>query len=182
VRADCSTEMILLAGVGYSHMRDLSFGPTLVDRLRQIDWPDYVQVEDLSYGPIAIVQWLEDDPGRFDRAIIAGAMPRDREPGTLSIYQYATGRLTPDLVQERVAEAVTGVVSLENVLIIAEHFGVLPHDTVVIELEPAELDWGLDLTRAGQDAVEQAVAWIRQELRPPGERPVPNGRKHPAHA
>jgi hydrogenase maturation protease len=156
--------MILLAGVGYLHLSDLSFGPHLVERLAGWRLPPWVQLEDLSYGPIAVVQWFQDAPGRFERAIFMGAIERGRPPGTLTRYAWDTPPRPVEEVQERVAEAVTGVISIENLLIIASYFGVLPARTVVIELEPLRLDWGLDMSATGYAQVEEALAWIDGEL------------------
>lgn len=148
--------MILIAGVGYSHLTDLSFGPLLVEELQHHDWPEKVQIEDLSYGPIAVLQWLQEEPGRFERAIFAGAMQRDDAvPGELRVYRWEQGRFSNDEVQERVAEGVTGIVSLENLLVIAEYFGALPENTLVIELEPPRVEFGLELSApAGQRLTE----------------------------
>jgi hydrogenase maturation protease len=158
--------MMLVAGVGYLYMRDLSFGPVLVDQLRQESWvePAGVQIEDLSYGPIAVVQWLEDDPGRFERAVFTGAVQRGREPGSLTVYPWRSGAFTIEIVQERVAEAVTGVISLENLLMIADHFGVLPADSLVIELEPADLEWGDGLSEIARRQLNEAEAFIQRHV------------------
>ena len=156
--------MILLAGVGYSDLRDLSFGPRLVARMREETWPSGVEVQDLSYGPLAVVQWLQDEPARFSRLILAGAVERGRTPGALVPYAWVPPELTPDAVQERVAEAVTGIIGLENLLIIGQWFGVLPADTWVIELEPVETDWGSEPSSTGAARVEEALSWIRQTL------------------
>jgi len=157
--------MILLAGVGYSDLSDLSFGPRLVERLRDEPWPAEVRLENLSYGPIAVVHWLEDHAGRFERAIFFGAVERGREPGTLAIYPWIGDRVAPQDVQACVSEAVTGIISLENLLAIAHHFGVLPSETYVLELEPAELGWGAVLSPLGERRVEEAAAWIRRQVR-----------------
>lgn len=156
--------MILLAGVGYSDMSDLSFGPRMVERLRGVSWPGNVQVEELSYGPIAVLHWFEDHPGRFGRAIFFGAEERGREPGALSIYPRSTERPDPELVQACVSEAVTGVISLENLLVVLRHFGALPADTVVVELEPAELEWGAELSPEGEERMSEALSWVRREV------------------
>ncbi len=157
--------MILVAGVGYQYLSDLSFGPKLVERLQSMDWPDDVRIEDFGYGPIAILDWFEESPGkRFERAILAGAVERGREPGTLVTYGWLSGTPDPELVQERVAEALTGVISLDNLLIVAQHFGALPAETSVVELEPVEKEWGAELSTLGEERLEQAVAWIRREV------------------
>lgn len=155
----------LIAGVGYQHLRDLSFGSFLVERLRGMEWPEEVRIEDFGYGPIAILHWFEESPGRkFERAVLAGAMERGREPGSLYTYAWSPGRLDPEVVQDRVSEALTGVISLENLLIIAHHFDVLPPDTTVIELEPVEQEWGSEMSETGRRRLEEAVAWVRAEV------------------
>ncbi len=169
--------MILVAGVGYEYLGDLSFGPKLVERLQGMDWPEEVRVEDFGYGPIAILDWFEESPGkRFEHAILAGAMERGREPGTLTTYSWLAGTLDPDVVQERVSEALTGVISLENLLIVAQHFGALPPDTSVIELEPVEKEWSAELSVVGEERLEQAVEWIHCEVHS-GARLSGNGQK-----
>lgn len=157
-------DRLLIAGVGYPDISDLSFGPKLVERLRDVPLPPGVQIEDLSYGPIPILHWFEDEPGRFERAIFVGAEERGREPGSLSTYGWMNAEPDPEDVQARVCEAVTGVISLENLLVILQHFGALPTETSVVELEPADREWGASLSPAGARRMEEAVAWIRREL------------------
>jgi len=160
-----TSSKILLAGVGYPDLSDLSFGPVLAGRLRDEPLPAGVRIENLSYGPIAVVHWLQDHQGKFEKAIFFGAMERGREPGVLATYDWPADPPAPEVVQDRVSEAVTGVISLENVLIIARHFGVLPAETRVVELEPVELEWGLKLSPVAEGRLEEAVAWIHDEVR-----------------
>ena len=157
--------MILVAGVGYSDLSDLSFGPKLVERLREMEWPDEVRIEDFSYAPIPNLESFEESPGKaFERAILAGAMERGYEPGALRICDWIPGPLDPGDVQDRVAEAVTGVISLENLLVIAQHFDLLSPRTSVIELEPVNMEWGQELSPLGEERLEQAVRWIQREV------------------
>jgi Ni,Fe-hydrogenase maturation factor len=54
----------LIAGVGYSNLSDLSVGPLVAAQLRGEEWPAHVEVDDLSYGPIAVVhRFAETLPG-----------------------------------------------------------------------------------------------------------------------
>ena len=169
--------MILVAGVGYQHLSDLSFGSVLVERMQAMEWPDDVCVEDFGWGPISILHWFEESPGKkFERAIFAGAVESGREPGKLYTYAWLADRPDPEVVQERISEALTGVISLENLLIIAQHFEALPSDTTVIELEPVEQEWGSDRSEIGQARMEEAITWIQNEVQP-GTRPTGNGRK-----
>ncbi len=169
--------MILVAGVGYQHLSDFSFGSVLIERMQEMEWPEDVQIEDFGWGPISILHWFEESPGRkFERAIFAGAVERGREPGNLYTYAWLADKPDPEVVQERISEALTGVISLENLLIIAQHFDALPSDTIVIELEPVEQDWGSDLSETGRQRLIETIEWIRVEVQP-GARPTGNGRK-----
>jgi hydrogenase maturation protease len=151
---------VLVAGVGYRYLRDHSVGGAVADRLAGRDWPgDDVVVEDLSYNPIAVVQRLEDDPPgrRFDRAVFVASVERPgRRPGTLTAYRWDGALPPPDEIQRAVAEAVTGVIALDNTLVVAAHFEALPPEVVVIEVEPAEHEFGEVFSGAVAQACDAA--------------------------
>ncbi len=151
---------ILIGGVGYRYTRDLSFGPLLIDRLRGAPWLDGIEVEDLSYAPIAIVQKWQETP--YDRIVLVGAVSRGfRLAGTLC--RYCPTGILPDAeeIQDRVGEALTGIVSLDNLLIVTRNFGVLPRDVEVIEVEPHDLGWGDGLSPRVHEVMEPAIEMIR---------------------
>lgn len=153
---------VLVGGVGYRNLRDHSAGPAVVDRLRARRWPPEVVVEDLSYNPIAVVQRLQDEPAgrRFERVILVGAVARGRRPGRVTAYRW-DGRLPPDEeVQRAVTEAVTGVIALENTVVVAGHFGALPEDVVVVEIEPAAHEFGETFTAAVATAIARACRLV----------------------
>lgn len=136
---------VIVAGVGYRNLRDHSVGVEVVDRLEADAWPDGVVVEDLSYNPIAVVQRLEDEPPdrRFQRAVIVGAVERSgRAPGTIAVYRWDGVLPVDQEIHRAVTEAVTGVIALDNTLVVTRHFGALPDDVVVVEVEPAVHEFG----------------------------------------
>lgn len=156
---------VLIGGVGYRSLRDHSFGVVLVDSLAIREWPPAVSVEDISYNPIAVVQRLQDDPEdhRFDLLIVAGAMRRpNRLPGTLSVYRWDNVLPGPDRIQAAITEAVTGIIALDNTLIVARHFDALPRSVVVVELEPDAHEFGDALTPAASAALTRAREIIIQ--------------------
>lgn len=163
--------MLLVAGVGYTHLGDLSFGPAFVERARDVSDAG-VAVEDLSYGPIAVVDWLRDEPGRFERAIFVGAGQHGATPGTLSRSRWSTAQRPADEVQARIAEAVTGTISLENLLVIATHFGVLPSRTEVVELEPIATGWGEPLSAVAEERMAELARSLGWDL-PPSRAALP---------
>jgi Ni,Fe-hydrogenase maturation factor len=86
---------------------------------------------------------------------------RGRVPG--AVVRYSWSRRLPDdeEVQARVAEAITGVISLDNLLIIATYFDKLPRDVVVIEVQVADEDWGEALSPEVEGAIPRAIDEIR---------------------
>lgn len=150
---------VLIGGVGYRNLRDHSFGVVLVDALATREWPPDVCVEDISYNPIAVVQRLQDDSTdcRFHLAVIVGALRRPgRPPGTLSVYRWDNVLPSPEDIHEAVTEAVTGIISLDNTLVVARHFDALPPTVVVVELEPDAHEFGDSLTPAVAAALARA--------------------------
>src|SRR5919109_1144914 len=131
---------VLVGGVGYRFLRDHALGPLLADRLAERAG-DGIEVEDLSYHPVGLVHNLQErEP--YDRLVVVGAIRRGRAPGSVEAYRWR-GPLPPaEEVQERVAEAVTGVISLDNTLIVCGALGALPDDVRVVEVEPADEGWG----------------------------------------
>ena len=155
--------MVLVSGIGYSNLSDMSFGRVLLSELSGMQWPDHVHVEDLNYGPIMIYQWLEASPIKYNRAVFVSAAKRGREPGTLDVYRWH-GILPDDAeIQSRIEEAVTGVISLDNLLIVCKHFGVLPEDVIIVEVEPEKEDWGLQFSPVVAARVGEAIEIIRDE-------------------
>ncbi len=148
---------VLVAGVGYSNLRDVSVGPILAARLEQRRWPAGVEVHDYSFGAIDAVHRLRE--GRYERAVFFGAIDRGDPPGTIRRYRWQGGH-DAHTVQERVAEAAQAVISLENTLIVAGHFGALPAQTVVFEVEPKDMAFGDGFTAE----VEAAVARLEPAL------------------
>ncbi len=131
---------VLVGGVGYRFLRDNAVGLYMTDQL-SARVTDGIEAEDLGYHPIGFIFNLEERPA-YDRIVLVGAVARGREPGTVTTYRWDHALPSPEEIQERVSEAVTGVVSLDNLLIITEALGTLPDDVRVIEIEPADETWG----------------------------------------
>lgn len=147
---------ILIACVGYRNLRDLSAGPLAADRLLARRWPLEIVVRDLSYGPVAVVQNLQDE-APFDRAIFLASVARGREPCGPYVYVWDRRLPAAAAIQACITEAITGVISLDNLLIIAEYFRVLPAEVTVIEIEPADTSWGEGLTPSAEAAFDRAL-------------------------
>jgi hydrogenase maturation protease len=133
---------VLVGGVGYRFLRDGSLGPLLIERLEAEGAPaNGIELEDLSYGPVALSHNLRDRPP-YDRLVLIAAVQRGRPVGTVHTYRW--DGVLPDAkeIQQRVGEAVTGVISLDNLLIVCTALGGMPDDVRVIEFESVDEDWG----------------------------------------
>lgn len=153
---------LLIAGVGYQFMRDLSVGPELVPVLAALTWPPGTEVIHMHFGPVHAVHWLTERPERYRRVVFLAAVPRGRPHGRVYAYRWDRRLPDPAEIQARVAEGVTGVVDLDHTLIVAEHFGALPADVRVVEVEPVETGWGEGLTPEVAALVPEIVEAVRR--------------------
>ena len=159
----------LIGTVGYRNLRDHSAGFAVLERLTEYDLGPDVVLEDVSYNPIALVQWFEDQAGgaTFDRIILVSAVTRPgRVPGTVVSYPWDRKLPADALIQQAVVEAVTGIIALDNTLVIAGYFGALPSSVTIIEIEPEQHEFGPELSPPVERAVESAVAVIRNLTQP----------------
>ena len=119
----------------YGFVRGYPLGPELMERLQAMPWPDGVEIREMNWGPVAIVQDFQAQPRKPERVVLVGALDRGLAQGTVSCRRWAGGTLALDAVQRRMFEAVTGVISLDNLLVIGAHFGVWPEQTFSVELQ-----------------------------------------------
>ena len=128
---------VLIGVVGYTPVpTGYPLGPALFQRLEEETWPGVaVTIEDMSWGPVHIVQAMQAQNFHYDRAVLIGAMGNGDIPGSVTCGHWQGGALDPIAMQERMYEAVTGIISLDNLLIIGEHFGVWPREVATVEIE-----------------------------------------------
>ena len=98
----------------------------------------------------------------YGRIVLFASVERGREPGEVSCYRWPGDLPDAEEIQQRVGEAVMGVISLDNLLIIGGHFGVFPPDVVVVEVEPEETGWGADFTPRVVAALGEVIATVRR--------------------
>ncbi|HEX6143455.1 MAG TPA: hypothetical protein VFZ01_12105 [Geminicoccaceae bacterium] len=128
---------VLIGIVGYSPLIEaFPLGPALMRRLRAASLEGLdVMVENMTWSPIHIVQRFQDGSMAADRLILIGAADVSVAPGRITCHRWRGGSLPAPVLQERVYEAVTGIVSLDNTLLIGEHFGVWPDEVFTVEVD-----------------------------------------------
>ncbi|WP_270933185.1 hypothetical protein, partial [Falsiroseomonas oryzae] len=73
------------------------------------------------------------------RVVLVGAAAICRRPGAVAAWRWRGGTLPPVAMQDRIYEAVTGVVDLENTLMIGTQFGIWPEPVWSVEADlPAD--------------------------------------------
>ena len=152
----------VIGGVGYRNLRDHSLGIVMSDELEALANPPALLVEDLCYGPVAVAQWFLDEAceAPITRAVFITAIAREdgRPPGTISAYRWDHALPSDDEIQRCVVDAVTGVILLDNTLIVVEWMKALPDETIVIEVEPLEHAFGDEMS----PSVSEAYAEVRR--------------------
>lgn len=154
----------LIGAIGYRNLRDHSAAFEVLDRLSREDLGANVVLEDVSYNPIALVQWLDEQPpdARFERIILVSGVQRaGRRPGAVTSYRWSRALPSDELIQQAITEAVTGIISLDNTIVIAGYFGALPPSVTIVEIEPVEHEFGSELSPPVERAVGSASILIR---------------------
>lgn len=154
----------LVGGIGLPWLRDLDFGTNWLARAAALTWPGDVVLEDLSYSAHRVMHRLQElQPGRV---ILLGCMPRRVDPaGTIRQYQLADTPM-PDVeeVHERLSESVGGVIDLDHTLAVCRYWDAFPADTMVIEIEPAESQFGWGFSEPVENAVGPVLALVREAV------------------
>jgi hypothetical protein len=154
--------VILVAGVGELFQGDLDLGRLAVARLATEGLGDDVLVEELSYGGVAVAQRLEDL--RPEVLILVAAHPRGRVPGSVERREIGPPELTPAELQLAVGDAVTGYVTIDLLVEVAQAFAVIPARTVCFEVEPAKVEPSEQLSLEAQAGLEAALELVRAEV------------------
>jgi hypothetical protein len=136
---------VIVGIVGYSAVVDsYPLGPKLMEEL-EVAFAEYpeVVVENFTWSPVHIVQRFQDGGlERPDRIILVGLAAETRSPGTIATHRWLGGHQDEAKVQERVYEAVTGIVDLENTLMIGSYFSVWPDECMTVEADVAPDTFG----------------------------------------
>lgn len=156
---------VLVGGIGYRNLRDASIGPYLADAFAERAG-DGIEVEDVSYHPVGLHQNLTERPP-YDRVVLVGAVQRERPPGTVESYSWSKQLLPEqDEIQASVSEAVTGVISLLNTLVVCGALGGFPNDVRVVEVEPFDDGWGEQLSPGLRERLPEIMETVWSLTRP----------------
>jgi len=163
----------VIVGVGNVLLKDEGIGVHVVRALQEMDLASLsgeVEVVDGGTSPDAF-----DTAEGADKLIIVDAARGGGEPGT--IYRFAPD----DVSGEPKFLASLHDLGLLDSLRMMEAVGDPPRDTVIIGVEPAEVDWGLELTPALRGRLPDVVRIVVEEQagsgsHGPKDKPLARGR------
>ena len=154
---------IFIGTVGYHNLRNHSIGPALLPQLQKMKWAGGVELDELNWGPIAIVQKFQSLPIPYDKVILIAAIERSaRKIGDITVFKWMGKLPEEELIQRCIGDAVTGVISVENLLIIGEYFKIWSGETFVVDVEPGPEEAGEDFTEEMQQAIPDLILILQQ--------------------
>lgn len=145
---------ILVIGVGNSIQRDDGVGIHAVNVLRELEWDDDVEIFDGGTAGLDLLPVLENRK----TVVVIDAVHANHPPGT--IYRF-----TPDDVDSPFLQhASLHQLGLLDIVRTGEMIGTAPDETIVIGVEPAEIDWGLELTPAIAEKMPRVIELVQEEV------------------
>ena len=142
----------LVLGVGNVVMGDEGFGVHVVRRLKEVDLPSSVKVEEGGVGGFNLLGSLED----VERLIVVDVMMLDTAPGELRLLKAG-----PELKEPGKRIVSFHQVGILELLQMRELLGQVP-ETVFLVTRPVKLEWGTELSTPVQQAADRAVQLIPQ--------------------
>ena len=157
-----SNEKTLIGTVGYHILGNHSIGPKLLPQLRAQTFQGNVEVDELNWGPVAIVQRFQAEEPPIQRVIILCAIERShRKIGDVTVFEWKGGLPGKAQIQACIGDAATGVISVENLLVIGEYFKIW-NQVFLVDVEPGEEIAGEELTAEMQEQIPEIIQVIRQ--------------------
>ncbi len=158
-----SNKKTLIGTVGYHILGNHSMPPMLYSHLQELDLPVHVKVDELNWGPVAVVQMFQAEDPPFEKVIILCAVERSgRKIGQIDVFKWLGTLPDEEQIQACVGDAATGVISVENLLVIGEYFKVWKDEVYLVDVEPGPEIAGEDWTKDMQDAIPAIISTIKR--------------------
>jgi hydrogenase maturation protease len=147
---------ILILGLGNVLQSDDGVGVRVVERMQERYWfSDNVRILDGGTRGMALAPSLKG----VARLLVVDAVESDREPGVLT---RCVGEEVLGFLAHKVLPHQDG---LTDLLRAARLLGVFPEEVVLLGVEPAVLDTGVELSPSVAVRVDELVGMVLRELR-----------------
>ena len=144
-----------MVGVGNLLLKDEGIGVHIARALQQIDVPHGTKIIDGGTSP-DLPYYLKE----ADKLIVIDAVKAGGKPGT--IYRFHAHDLNIES---------EGIISLHELglaqsLRMMRLMGNAPKETVIIGIEPKEIDWGTELSAELQQKIPEIINIVLSEINP----------------
>jgi hydrogenase maturation protease len=147
---------ILVLGLGNILLQDEGLGVHALQRLASdYQWPPDVEIMDGGTKGLDLLPFLEGVSG----LLILDAVQVGEAPGTLIRLE---GSDIPKALSVKMSMHQVG---LQELLALGDLQGILPPRVVLLGLEPAVVDWGLDLSPSIADKLKKLVEAAVKEVK-----------------
>jgi hydrogenase maturation protease len=150
-----NTPRIVVIGVGNLLLRDEGIGIHVVQALQEMALPTDVQLIDGGTSPDLIAYTRAGD-----KMVIVDAARSGGAPGT--VYRF----LPADFAAERNVLASAHEIGVVENLTLMSLSGNQPRETIIIGVEPAEIDWGTELSPVLQSKLPDIIKAVLNEIGP----------------
>lgn len=134
-------------------LSDEGVGVHVVEAMKDRNLPENVELLDGGTASAGLLNSLV----YRDKVVIVDAVKGGNEPGTLY-------RFTRDDVALQSQKLVSlHQVSLLETLAMADLLGCMPHQVVIIGIEPQKVDWGMELSPEVADVVPRVIELVLSE-------------------
>jgi hypothetical protein len=158
-----SNKKTLIGTVGYHILGNHSMPPMLFSHLQDLSLPNHITVDELNWGPVAVVQMFQAEEPAFEKVIILCAIERHgREIGDIDVFRWLGKLPDEEQIQACVGDAATGVISVENLLVIGEYFKVWKDEVYLVDVEPGPEVAGEQWTEGMQNAIPEIISTIKR--------------------
>ena len=144
---------MVVLGVGNELLKDEGVGIHVARALSGEALNDAVEVIE---GGTA----LDVLPGEWpiDKLVVVDAVRGGCEPG--AIYRFSIGEVEPE------SSKMTSLheLSLFDGLALSEVSGIRPQETIIIGIEPKDVDWGMELSTEIQERMPEIIRIVLQEV------------------
>lgn len=146
----------VVVGVGNPTMRDDGVGHRVVDELA--DTPDFPEGVELHQTATSSFLALEALSGA-DRAVVVDAVDGEAEPGTVHRYRFRDGAF-----EGQPPNVLMHDLSFSDALRAGREAYEVPPELVVLGVQPATLEIGLELSAPVEAAIPRVVIAVLAEL------------------
>jgi len=145
---------VVIIGVGNLLMKDEGIGIHAIQALEEMGLPPDIKIVDGGTSPDLISYTRAGD-----KMIIIDCAKAGGEPG--SVYRFKPEDLAAEK-QELASAHQMGVVENLNLM---SFTGNKPKDVVIIGVEPAEIDWGMELSPLLRQRLPKVIEVVMKEIK-----------------